>query len=159
VKPQGYELWTAATHYLTVYTSRSGAPRFRLSELGHRFVAAHTGTVLTAMPELPDGRIILDTAVSATRETAMALRKFDRSFYPTQKTTSCGGLRAILFRVSSGNHGTFLLGVRTTLVESPLFSALGMWLSGSSCKAHLQCSDQAREVVSWYLRRESVAFR
>lgn len=116
------------------YPPEIGAPQRRLSDLAERFVqAGHSVTVLTAMPNYPQGRIHDGYGGLMRREQMNGVEVIRTAIYPTQKASFIHRLTNYFsFVISSALLGIFLLRKADYLmVESPpLFLGIsGIWLS------------------------------
>ena len=116
------------------YPPELGAPQARLSELAEGFAAAgHAVTVLTAMPNYPQGAIYPGYGGAWKRERRGGVNVLRTCLYPTQRPDRLHRLASYFsFVASSACVGTALLQPPDYLmVESPpLFLGLsGVWLS------------------------------
>ncbi|WNM58121.1 glycosyltransferase family 4 protein [Candidatus Nitrospira allomarina] len=121
--------------FLTQYfPPEVGAPQARLSELCRHFVQhGHSVTVLTGMPNYPQGKILDGYGGVIRRETSGGIDIIRTFIYPTQKANFIYRLTNYFsFALSSAFLGSFVLPRADYLfVESPpLFLGLsGFWLS------------------------------
>jgi glycosyltransferase involved in cell wall biosynthesis len=116
------------------YPPEIGAPQKRLSELAQRMVQrGHAVTILTAMPNYPNGKIHSGFGGLLCREMREGVNVIRTLIYPTQKPDFVRRLTNYFsFVLSSATFGSFLLERPDyLLVESPpLFLGLaGLWLS------------------------------
>ena len=123
--------FTILTQY---FPPETGAPQARLSALCRHFVQrGHSVTVLTGMPNYPQGRIFDGYGGLMRREISEGIHIIRTFIYPTQKADFCHRLTNYFsFVLSSAFLGTVALPTADFLfVESPpLFLGLsGFWLS------------------------------
>lgn len=149
------------------YPPEVGAPQARLSELAACFKKrGHNVTVLTAMPNYPEGRIHAGYGGLLRREQRGGVEVIRTFIYPTQRADFARRLTNYFsFVLSSAVAGSLLL-LRPDylMVESPpLFLGLtGRWLSWlKRTKLIFNVSDLWPETAAHLglLRRESLAYR
>ena len=149
------------------YPPETGAPQRRLSHLAGQFVrAGHSVTVLTAMPNYPQGKIFPGYGGLVQREQRDGVNVIRTAIYPTQKTGFLPRLANYFsFVISSATLGPLLLPRPDYLfVESPpLFLGLsGYWLSRlKSTRLIFNVADLWPEsaVRLGVLREDSFSFR
>ena len=149
------------------YPPETGAPQRRLSNLARHFVeSGHSVTVLTAMPNYPQGRIFPGYGGlyhKSKQEGVEVIRSF---IYPSNSPQMVSRLSNYFsFVLSSALFGSFALGTADyLLVESPpLFLGMsGYWLSRvKSTRLIFNVSDLWPEsaVQLGVIRRSSLGFR
>jgi glycosyltransferase involved in cell wall biosynthesis len=149
------------------YVPEIGAPQARLSALAKRFVArGHDVTVVTAMPNYPEGRIHDGYGGVIRRETIEGASTIRTYVYPTQRTTMVPRMLSYLSFAASASLVApwFLGGADYLLVESPpLFLGPAAWWLSLRTRARLivNVSDLWPEsaVRLGVIDRQSRAFR
>ena len=123
--------FTILTQY---FPPEIGAPQARLSALCRHFVQrGHSVTVLTGMPNYPQGKIFDGYGGVIRRETSEGICIIRTFIYPTQKADFFHRLTNYFsFALSSAFLGTMVLPKADFLLDEspPLFLGLsGFWLS------------------------------